>query len=112
MVSCRFVSIFASMKLLSLIVCLVVASKKKCKTHQWEQKGKCTKMVGFALENKQLPKQAVTFAKKFYDYLDEEKIYKTVLRLNFCDCFDKLLKRETSLSHRLSFSNDFSINLR
>ena len=29
-------------------------------------------MVGFALENKLLPKQAVAFAKQFYDLLDEE----------------------------------------
>lgn len=32
-------------------------------------------MVGFALENKLLPKQATAFAKQFYDYLDEEQVY-------------------------------------
>ena len=63
------------MKLLNLLLCLAVAGKKKCKTHQWEKKGKCVKMVGFALENKLLPKQATAFAKQFYDYLDEEQVY-------------------------------------
>lgn len=42
-------------------------------------------MVGFALDNKQLPKQAAAFAKKFYDYLDEEEIYTISWRLYLCN---------------------------
>ena len=45
-------------------------AKNQCKDNQWRKGNECKDLVGFALEYKDLPQQAVDFASGFYDDLD------------------------------------------
>ena len=53
-----------------LMLSAPIESKKQCKDTQWAKGKKCKDLVGFALEYKDLPQQAVDFASGFYDDLD------------------------------------------
>ena len=47
-----------------------IEAKKQCKDNQWAKGKECKDLVGFALEYKELPQQAIDFASGFYDDLD------------------------------------------
>ena len=44
-------------------------AKTQCKENQWRKGKECKDLVGFALEYKDLPQQAIDFASRFYIYL-------------------------------------------
>ena len=53
-----------------LMLSAFIEAKKQCKDNQWAKGKECKDLVGFALEYKDLPQQAIDFASGFYDDLD------------------------------------------
>ena len=51
------------------IILTLTEAKNQCKDNQWKKGKDCKDLVGFALEYKDLPQQAVDFASGFYDDL-------------------------------------------
>ena len=48
---------------------VLLEAKNQCKDNQWKKGKECKDLVGFALQYKDLPQQAVDFASGFYDDL-------------------------------------------
>ena len=51
------------------IILTLTEAKNQCKDNQWKKGKECKDLVGFALEYKDLPQQAIDFASRFYIYL-------------------------------------------
>jgi len=68
-----------------LMMSAFIEAKIQCKDNQWSKGKKCKDLVGFALEYKDLPQQAVDFASGFYDDLDPKAgVSRTGENIFFC----------------------------
>ena len=54
---------------LFFLLAAFIEAKNQCKDNQWKKGRECKDLVGFALQYKDLPQQAVDFASGFYDDL-------------------------------------------